>query len=445
MSGGPSGSGLSSRGKLVFGVIGGFAVTVLAVGLVGEFGKRHGAPAAAPGPGATQQAAVLPPAAPAKTDSQPTSAPVRTAQRETPPPGERDTSPRAAGTRPLAIGGPPSPDQFKPAETSAAGQSSARGDAAPGSKTEQAAASLAATDVHSGSRKIRVIEIPRPSVEESKIEPISPPAEETVAETAPAGSPAVQQAEESAGPSSDDAGRKLAAAPSTLAEVSGGQPAQPDADVPLPPLRPPFAQASRADSDEGETTWRSPHPLRTSGQNLEAAAPAARAQPRPPFKPEPAAPAQNTRQAAVPAQPAVRPVVAASPARPVRTEPIPNLDRVYRQVQAERQAAQQAPRQPAPSVDRAYRPPAERQAAIREPAARRARVAIGQERRPAAPRQAERAAPGQRLVAMHLRTYQGPDGETFDVLYRRRPADPPRSYASGSGSSRDGVLDWLNR
>ena len=440
MSGGPTPSGPRSpwRGKLVFGLIGGFAATVLAIGLAGEFGKRQASSAAAPPEQPVQQAAAAPPRAapPAKADAGEIPAPVRTVQRETPPSVQREATPRPSGARPLAIGGPPNPDQFKSVEASlgqaSTGQASpARGDAAAG-------------------RKVRVIDIPRPP-EEAKSEPLGTPDPTSegsgVAEAAPAGSSDTHQAEASAEPKSEEAGRRLAALPNTPA-ISGAQPDQPGVEIPLPPTRPAAEPIRNADNDEGETSWRSPHPAGIAPPAPEIAASQAGAQPRPPFKPEPTGTPQSTRQAALPAPPAARPVVVASPARPVRTEPIPNLDRAYRQIQAERQAALRQPtaRRPVPNPDRGARQiQAEREPAIREQVPRRARVALGQERRQAAPRQAERASPGQRLVAMHLRTYQGPDGETFDVLYRRRPADPPRSYAGGSGSSRDGVIDWLNR
>jgi hypothetical protein len=45
-----------------------------------------------------------------------------------------------------------------------------------------------------------------------------------------------------------------------------------------------------------------------------------------------------------------------------------------------------------------------------------------------------------------MRTYRAPDGELFDVLYRRPPAtDRQRFSASGAGPSRGGVMDWVNR
>lgn len=46
---------------------------------------------------------------------------------------------------------------------------------------------------------------------------------------------------------------------------------------------------------------------------------------------------------------------------------------------------------------------------------------------------------------MHMRTYRGPDGELFDVLYRRPPSEGPRISANQPGPSRGGVMDWLNR
>jgi hypothetical protein len=342
--------------------------------------------------------------------------------------------------RPLAIGGPPRPDQFKPAEPGPA--SSSASEIATGPK-----APVAAPPAGDGSRKVRVIAIERQPDEAANeaatasAASVPNPAEERTeaAQAASPSTPAVMQAEMSAPMQPNSVPDRLsegsASPPAAVLTGIQAEPPKPQAELPpLPPPAPPVRTANVEDPSEAVVRARSPTrvarpepeevvptPRRASRPDREREVPVNRTASRPPFRPDPVATVQNGRRTAAVAAPApTAPAVAPIPRVP--TERIPNLDQAYRRMQAESQAASQ------------------------RPVRRQSRVALGQARRPTPLAKAERPAAGPRLVVMHMRTYRDSDGELFDVLYRRPPApDRQRFSASGAGSSRGGVMDWVNR
>ena len=454
-------SGMSGFGKRAFALIGGLSAIVLAVGLVGEFGARRVAapavvtektaaarvetppPRIEPAPGSAPAQASMPaspppaPAAAPAPASSPAAVPIRTA---------RETVSRSAANRPLAIGGPPRPDQFKPAEPGPASSSATESAAGPKAPVDApAAAAPAAAD---GSRKVRVIAIERQPDEAAKEAAASAPAgapsaaEEPIAtaQAAPPSTPAITQAEISAP-------AKANAAPDRLSDESGSPSAVPAAGIqaeppkrqaefpPLPPPAPPVRTANVEEPSQAMVGAPSatrvarpepedvlPMPRRAARPEREQDLPVNRPASRPPFRPDPVTAVQNARRTAAVAAPATTAAPAVAPIPRIPTERIPNLDQAYRRMQAESQAA------------------------VQRPVRRQSRVALGQPRHPTPSAKAERQPPSPRLVVMHMRTYRAPDGELFDVLYRRPPAtDRQRFSASGAGPSRGGVMDWVNR
>jgi hypothetical protein len=293
--------GLARFGKLFFGLIGGLAVIVLSVGLVGEFGVRRAAEE--PVVSAEKTAAATVGTPPPRTDSGSAPAAAHAPEPAAPPvlaPApirtEREPPSRNASTRPLAIGGPPRPDQFKPAEPGPA----------PSSVGDVAAAPTAAGDAPASapaeaSRKVRVIAIERQR-------------DEAAREAAKTGRAGVQAAAQTK--------RK--------------------AELPLPPR--PAPPVRRADAvDAGDMAVRAPVRGRSPRPERDEALPVARAAASPPFKPEPVATQQNPRRAAAVEIPLGPSVPVAAPIRRVATERIPNLDQAYRRMQAERRRALERP------------------------------------------------------------------------------------------------------
>lgn len=356
----------------------------------------------------------------------------------------REPVSRNAASRPLAIGGPPRPDQFKPAEPGPAQLSAREIWAAPKAPVD---APLAVD----GSRKVRVIAIERQPDETSNEAATASPADtpnsaEERTETAQAASPSTPAITQTMTQAEISAPAQPDAAPDRLAEGSGSLSAAPALGIqaepakrqaespPLPPPAPPIRTADveepsevvvpgplRARVARPEPEAVAPTPRRAARPEREQDVPGSRSASRPPFRPDPVAPVQNARRTAAVAAPATAaPAIAPNPRIP--TERIPNLDHAYRRMQAESQAA------------------------LQRPVRRQSRVALGQARRPAPSAKVERPPAGPRLVVMHMRTYRAPDGELFDVLYRRPPVtDRQRFSASGDGSSRGGVMDWVNR